>query len=72
MPTFLLLAPSLHHPWGDQPQSISDLLFFEYLGQHLCLLKASDALTVVVSDAVELLLAVPYFPLEAFVTFHPC
>ena len=61
---------AFHHPWGNQPQSISNLLLFKYPGQYLSMLKAMNALTVVVPDAIELLLAFSDLPLEAFQRVH--
>ena len=41
-----------------------------YSSQYLSPFETTDALTVVVSNAVKLLLALPNFPLEAFQCIH--
>ena len=68
MPTFLILT--LHHPGSDKPQSVSNLFLLEYLSQHVSSLEAMDALTVVIADAVQLVLLLLDLPLQTVDDVH--
>ena len=61
---------TLYHPRGDQPQSVSDLLFFEYPFQHVSLFEVVNTLTIVISNAVQLVLALSNLPLEVLHRVH--
>ena len=65
-----LLAPTLYHPRCDQVQSIGYLLFLEYLLQHVSPFEATDTLTIVVPDAVQLVLPFTNLLLELLQRIH--
>ena len=66
----LLLASTLHHPGSNKLQSISDLLLFKHSPQHVSPFQAMDALTVVIPNAIQLVLPLPDLFLKTLDGIH--
>ena len=67
---FLLLTPMLYHPGGDQAQSIGHFLLLEYPLQCVSPLEATDALTIIIAGAIQLVPLLPNLLLESFQCVH--